>query len=283
MVLLSCHQVKDSLKFIASGTRRRKDINMKKTVAIILALVMIFALCACGGGSKGLTSQKGKLIMATNASFPPYEFISDVDSTTIVGIDAEIAGLIAKNLGLELVIEDMEFASLITAVQTGKVDIAMAGMTVTEERKQNVNFSETYAKGVQSIIVPEGSPITTVDDLYAEGANYIIGVQESTTGHIYSEDDFGAENVLAVSNGALAVEALLAGKCDCVIIDNEPAKAYVAANEGLKILDTAYAEEDYAIAVGKDNVDLLNAINEQLNKLIADGSVKAVVDKYISA
>ena len=255
---------------------------MKKTVAIILALVMILALCACGGG-KSMTTQKGKLVMATNASFPPYEFISDVDSTTIVGIDAEIAGLIAKNLGLELVIEDMEFASLITAVQTGKVDIAMAGMTVTEERKQNVNFSETYAKGVQSIIVPEGSPITTVDDLYAEGVNYIIGVQESTTGHIYSEDDFGAENVLAVSNGALAVEALLAGKCDCVIIDNEPAKAYVAANAGLKILDTAYAEEDYAIAVGKNNTDLLNAINEQLAKLIADGSVKAVIDKYISA
>ena len=256
---------------------------MKKMISLILAIVMVFALCACGSsGSKGMTVQSGKLVMATNASFPPYEFISDVDSTTIVGIDAEIAGIIAKSLGLELVIEDMEFASIITAVQTGKVDIGMAGMTVTEERLQNVNFSETYAKGVQSIIVPEGSPITSVDDLYGDVV-YKIGVQESTTGHIYSEDDFGAENVLALSNGALAVEALLSGNCDCVIIDNEPAKAYVAANPGLKILDTAYAEEDYAIAVSKENEALLNAINEQLAKLIADGSVQAIIDKYIAA
>ena len=266
---------------------------MKKILSLTLALCMILTLCACGGAKEEApaaeaapaftTIEAGVLKCGTNAAFPPYEFISDEDGETIVGIDAEIAGAIAKKLGLELQIEDMEFGSIITSVQTGKLDMGFGAITVTEERKQNVNFSETYAKGVQSIIVPEGSPITTVDDLYAEGVNYIIGVQESTTGHIYSEDDFGAENVLAVSNGALAVEALLAGKCDCVIIDNEPAKAYVAANAGLKILDTAYAEEDYAIAVGKNNADLLNAINEQLAKLIADGSVKAVIDKYISA
>ena len=256
---------------------------MKKIIALLLALIMVFALCACGKSESSMTVQKGKLVMATNASFPPYEFISDEDSTTIVGIDAEIAGIIAESLGLELVIEDMEFASIVTAVQTGKVDIGMAGMTVTEERLQNVNFSSTYAQGIQSIIVPEGSPITSVDDLYAEGVSYKIGVQESTTGHIYSEDDFGAENVEAYSNGAIAVEALLAGKVDCVIIDNEPAKAYVAANEGLVILDTSYAEEDYAIAIGKGNEALLKAINEKLDQLIADGSVQAIIDKYIAA
>lgn len=273
-------------------------MKMKKIIALLMALAMVFALCACGGGSEPApedtgseettdaaftTVQEGKLVMGTNASFPPYEFVSDEDSTTIVGIDAEIAGLIADKLGLELVIEDMEFSSIVTAVQTGKVDIGMAGMTVTEDRLQNVNFSTSYAKGVQSIIVPDGSPITCANDLRAEGATYTIGVQESTTGHIYAEDEFGADRVLAVANGALAVEALKKDKVDCVIIDNEPAKAYVAANEGLSILGSSYADEDYAIAVSKDNESLLNAVNAALEELIADGSVQAVVDKYIGA
>jgi len=265
---------------------------MKKVITVFLALAMLFTLCACGAETAKKddsaedaafsTVAEGKLTMGTNAAFPPYEFISDEDGTTIVGIDAEIAGLIAKALGLELVIEDMEFGSIITAVQSGKIDIGMAGMTVTEERLKNVNFSSTYATGIQSIIVPEGSPIAGVDDLYAEGADYMIGVQESTTGHIYAEGDFGADHVTAYSNGALAVEALKAGKVDCVIIDNEPAKAFIEANEGLVILDTSYTVEDYAIAMSKENEALLTAINEKLDELIADGSVQKIIDKYIA-
>ena len=254
--------------------------KMNKFLCIILALIMVAALCACGKTESGMkTAQSGKLIMATNATFPPYEFISDDDGETIVGIDAEIAALIAEKLGLELSIEDMEFGSIITAVQAGKVDVGMAGMTVTEERLQNVNFSTSYATGVQVIIVKEGSDIASLDDL----AGKMIGVQESTTGHIYCEDEFGAENVTAFPNGTQAVQALLADKVDCVVIDNEPAKAYVAANEGLTILDTPYAEEDYAIAVAKDNAELLDAINAALEELINDGTVKAVIDKYIAA
>lgn len=249
---------------------------MKKIIALVLALVMIFALCACG--KKSDTVSSGKLIMATNASFPPYEFISD-DGSTIVGIDAEIAAAIAKKLNLELVIEDMEFASILTAVQTGKVDIGMAGMTVTEERLQNVNFSSTYATGIQSVIVPEGSEIKSVDDL----AGHMIGVQESTTGHIYCEDDFGADSVVAFPNGANAVEALKSGKVDCVVIDNNPAKEFVKANEGLKLLDTTYVEEDYAAAMAKDNEELLKKFNEILDKKIADGTVQKILDKYIAA
>ena len=260
---------------------------MKKLICMIMAIAMIFALgtaaFAADEAKTVKTVEEGYLVMGTNASFPPYEFISDDDSQTIVGIDAEIAGKIAEKLGLELVIEDMEFSSIITAVQTGKIDIGMAGMTVTEERLKNVNFSTSYAKGVQSVIVPEGSPITSVDDLFAEGADYMIGVQESTTGHIYAEGDFGADKVVAVSNGALAVEALKAGKVDCVIIDNEPAKAYVKANEGLKILDTSYADEDYAISVSKDNEELLDAINAALEELIENGDVQDIIDKYIAA
>ena len=257
---------------------------MKKILAMILAAAMVLGLSACSAKTNSdsddalKTVQSGKLIMATNAAFPPYEYVDD-DGSTIIGIDAEIAALIAEELGLELQIEDMEFASILTAVQTGKVDIGLAGMTVTDERLQNVNFSSTYAKGVQSVIVKEDSDIQSVDDL----AGHMIGVQESTTGHIYCEDDFGAENVEAFPTGANAVQALLSGKVDCVVIDNNPAKEYVKANEGLKILDTAYAEEDYAAAISKDNEALLEAFNKVLDEKIADGTVQEIIDKYISA
>lgn len=269
---------------------------MKKFLAIILSALMIFSLAACGetettteaqGDTTGapeseeaaeqITVQAGKLIMATNATFPPYEYTED--GTTIIGIDAEIAGIIAEELGLELEIQDMEFGSIITAVQTGKVDIGLAGMTVTEDRLQNVNFTESYAKGVQVVIIPEGSEIKTIDDL----AGKKIGVQESTTGHIYCEEDFGAENVVAYANGTQAVQALISGKVDCVVIDNNPANEFVKANEGLTILDTAYADEDYAAAVSKDNTALLDAINEVLKAKIADGTIQQIIEKYIPA
>lgn len=170
---------------------------------------------------------KPELHMATNAQFPPYEYY---ENEVIVGIDAEMAAAIADKLDMKLVIDDMEFDSIITAVQTGKADMGMAGMTVTEERLQNINFSDSYATGIQSIIVTEGSAITTVDDLFAEGATYLIGTQKGTTGDIYAEGDFGADRVMKYASGNEAVQALITGKVDCVIIDNEPAKAYVAAN-----------------------------------------------------
>ncbi len=170
---------------------------------------------------------KEELHMATNAQFPPYEYY---EGETVVGIDAEMAAAIADKLDMKLVIDDMEFDAIITAVQTGKADMGMAGMTVTEERLQNINFSTSYATGIQSIIVPEGSKITSVDDLFAEGATYLVGTQKGTTGDIYAEGDFGAERVMKYASGNEAVQALVTGKVDCVIIDNEPAKAYVAAN-----------------------------------------------------
>ena len=170
---------------------------------------------------------KDELHMATNAQFPPYEYY---ENEKIVGIDAEMAAAIADKLDMKLVIDDMDFDAIITAVQTGKSDMGMAGMTVTEERLQNINFSTSYATGIQSVIVPVGSKITTVDDLFADGANYLIGTQKGTTGDIYAEGDFGADRVMKYTTGNEAVQALITGKIDCVIIDNEPAKAYVAAN-----------------------------------------------------
>ena len=248
---------------------------MKKIAAVVLALCLMLPVF-----SVFAESEKPVLIMGTNANFPPYEFYED---NVIVGIDAEIAAALADKLGMELVIDDMDFGAIITAVTTGKAHIGMAGMTVTEERLQSVNFSISYATGIQAVIVKEGSPIASVDDLYAEGAAYVIGVQESTTGDIYCTDDFGEEAVLKYKNGADAVAALLAGKVDCVIIDNEPAKAFIAANDGLVLLDTQYAVEDYAIAVALENTELLDKINAALEELIADGTVAQIVEKYIPA
>lgn len=249
--------------------------NIKKLLALALAVLFVFSLAACGK-SNSLTVEEGKLTMATNASFPPYEYY---EGDNIVGIDAEIAGLIADKLGLELEIADVEFSSIIPGVQANKYDMGMAGMTVTEERKEKVNFSDSYAKGIQVVIVKEDSDIASIDDL--EGKK--IGVQESTTGDIYASDDYGEENVTKYANGNLAVEGLKSGKVDCVIIDNEPAKAYVAANEGLKILDTSYADEDYAISFNKNNTELQEKVNAALKELIADGSVQKIIDKYIPA
>ena len=244
---------------------------MKKLIALLVALMMLGTIAAATADT---------LTMGTNASFPPYEFY---ENETIVGIDAEIAAAIAEKRGMELKLEDMEFKAIIPAVATGKIDFGRAGMTGTEERLQSVNFSETYATGIQAIIVKEGSEIKSVDDLYAEGATWKVGVQDATTGDIYCTDDFGEDRVSKFPVGADAVEALKTGKVDCVIIDNEPAKAYVAANEGLTILDTQYAVEDYAIAVALENTELLEKINGALKELIDDGTVKTIIEKYIPA
>ena len=268
---------------------------MKKIIAIMLALMLaltgIAVFTACDGGktpeattpeattpAETEPAAPAVLKMATNAYFQPYEFYKD---GKIVGIDAEIAAAIAEKLGMTLEIVDMEFDSIITAVKEGSVDFGMAGMTITEDRLLEVDFSISYANGVQAIIVKEGSPITSVDDLYAEGASYKVGVQLGTTGDIYATDDFGSENVTTYANGNEAVLALLGGSVDCVIIDNEPAKALVAANAGLQILETAYANEDYAICVNKANADLLAQIDQAIKELTADGTIDAIIAKYI--
>jgi len=222
------------------------------------------------------TVEPGVLTMGTNATFPPYEY---KDGDDVVGIDAEIAQAMADKLGLQLEIVDMDFDSLVASVQSGKIDMSLAGMTVTEDRKQNVDFTDSYATGVQVIIVKEDSDIASADDL--EGK--LIGVQQGTTGHLYCSDDFGEDNVIPYANGATAVQALLQGKVDCVVIDQEPAKAFVEANEGLKILETAYTTEDYAAAVSKDNPALTAALNSALQELKDDGTIQGILDKYIKA
>lgn len=258
---------------------------MKKFLAVLLAALMIcVSFVACSSekttddtNTDSNADTQATLTMATNAEFPPYEY---KEGDNIVGIDAEVAQAIADKLGMKLEIVDTKFDSIIPGVQSGKYDMGMAGMTVTPEREQSVSFSDSYATGIQSIIVKEGSSIKSVDDLSEKTK---IGVQLGTTGDIYAKDDFGDEAVQEYDKGADAVQALIAGKIDCVIIDNQPAKSFVAANEGLQILDTAYAEEDYAICFKKDNTDLQTKVNDALKELIADGTVQKIVDKYITA
>ena len=237
-----------------------------------LAAVLVMSFASCGGSG-------GELIMATNAAFPPYEYY---EGEEIVGIDVEIMRAVCDELGMTLKVEDMEFDSIITAVQGGKADVGAAGMTVTEDRLQSVNFSSPYTTAKQVIIVAEDSTIASPDDLSGK----IIGVQTGTTGDIYVTDDYEAEGLATISRfskGNEAVLSLTQGKIDAVVIDNEPAKVFVEQNEGLKILDTEYITEEYALALAKEDTDLLNKINDALAKLKDSGKLQEIIDKYITA
>ena len=285
---------------------------MKKALSLMTAAALVLSLAACGSTASSAASSEaaspeaassdaasseaasseaasetetaelstvepGKLIMSTNAAFPPYEMTTD--SGEFEGIDIETAQAIADKLGLELQIDDMDFDAALLAVQQGKADMVMAGVTVTDERQNVMDFTDSYATGIQSIIVKEDSDIASVDDL----AGKKIGTQRGTTGYLYCSDDFGDENVVAYDNGLTAVQMLNNGQVDCVVIDNAPAKEFIAANPGLKLLDTAYVEESYAIGVGKGNTELKDAINTALEELKADGTLQTIVGKYITA
>ena len=283
---------------------------MKKFLSLVLALALALSLAACGGtgnnggnttgnggnantsadtntsadadtgddaGEAGFTTvEEGKLIMSTNAAFPPYEMTTDDGG--FEGIDVEIAQAIAEKLGLELQIDDMDFTAALEAVQAGMSDMAMAGITVNEERLAVMDFSDTYATGVQVVIVKEGSDVT-LDNL----GEQLIGVQNGTTGWQFCSDDFGDDHVAAFDNGITAVQALVNDQVDCVVIDQGPAEVFVSENPGLTILETEYAMEDYAIGVNKGNTALLDAINGALAELQEDGTIQSIIDKYISA
>lgn len=260
---------------------------MKKFMALLMALVMILGLmagCSSKDNSKdgGMTIKEGKLVMSTNAKFPPYEYTDD--NGNYVGIDIEVAQAIADKLGLELVIDDMGFTASLEAAQNGKSDMVMAGVTVTDERLAVMDFSISYATGIQVIIVKEDSPIASPDDL--EGK--LIGTQQGTTGYIFCSDTpenggYGEDAVIGYDNGITAVQALVNGQVDCVVIDKAPAESFVATNPGLKILETEFAVEDYAIGFAKGNTELKQAVDGAVQELIADGTIQKIVDKYIPA
>ena len=251
---------------------------MKKLFAVLLAAMMLLAMVACGNDTPDPTPDTKTLYMATEGTFPPYEYY---DGDKLVGIDVDVANAIAEKLGMKLEVVDIAFDSIVSGVQAGKYDMGMAGMTVNEERLEKVNFSDSYATGIQVVIVKEGGKVKSLDDMAADGV--VIGTQSGTTGFLFASEDFGDEKVKGFAKTTDAVEALKNGQVDCVMLDNEPAKALVAANPdaGLSILDTAYANEDYAIAINKQNTDLLNQINAALAELKADGTLQGIIDKYI--
>ena len=281
---------------------------MKKLTALMLSSAMMLSLAACGGSastetvsseaasseaasSEAVSTEEaasadaaavttvnaGKLTMSTNAAFPPYEMTTD--SGELEGIDIDVAAAVAEKLGLELQVDDMDFDAALLAAQNGKSDMVMAGVTVTDERLKVMDFSDTYAEGIQSIIVPEGSDIATADDLSGKA----IGTQRGTTGYLYCTDDFGEDHVAAYDSGAAAVQALLNGQVDAVVIDKMPAETFAAENDGLKVLDTAYTTEDYCAAMNKDNEALTKEVNVVLAELKADGTLDQIVAKYINA
>ena len=290
--------------------------NFKKLAAFALAATMSLGLLtACGGGNEPAetpapetetpaaetpaeetpaatgeftTIEEGKLIMSTNATFPPYEMVADgegVNGSGFEGIDVEIAYALADKLGLELVIDDMDFDAALLAVQNNSADMMLAGLSYSEERDEVVDFSDPYATGVQVVIVKEGSDVT-LDNL----GDYMIGTQRGTTGYLYASDTpenggYGEDHVIGYDSGVTAVQELINGTIDAVIIDKQPAEAYVAANPdaGLTILPGNWVEEDYCLAVDEGNTALLNALNTALNELKSDGTLDEIVAKYINA
>ena len=290
--------------------------NFKKLAALgLTAALSLSLLAACGGGNEPAetpapetetpaaetpaeetpaatgeftTIEEGKLIMSTNATFPPYEMVADgegVNGSGFEGIDVEIAYALADKLGLELVIDDMDFDAALMAVQNNSADMMLAGLSYSEERDEVVDFSDPYATGVQVVIVKEGSGVT-MDNL----GEYMIGTQRGTTGFIYASDTpenggYGEDHVIAYDSGVTAVQELINGTIDAVIIDQQPAEAYVAANPdaGLTILDGNWVEEDYCLAVDEGNTALLDALNSAMNELKSDGTLDAIVATYITA
>ena len=290
--------------------------NFKKLAAFgLTAALSLSLLTACGGGNEPAetpapetetpaaetpaeetpaatgeftTIEEGKLIMSTNATFPPYEMVADgegVNGSGFEGIDVEIAYALADKLGLELVIDDMDFDAALMAVQNNSADMMLAGLSYSEERDEVVDFSDPYATGVQVVIVKEGSDVT-LDNL----GDYMIGTQRGTTGYLYASDTpenggYGEDHVIGYDSGVTAVQELINGTIDAVIIDKQPAEAYVAANPdaGLTILPGNWVEEDYCLAVDEGNTALLNALNTALNELKSDGTLDEIVAKYINA
>ncbi|MCD8129031.1 MAG: transporter substrate-binding domain-containing protein [Oscillospiraceae bacterium] len=273
--------------------------KLKSLLCAALALTMVLALTACGSSGSNSTSasdvvdanvtsasdaaetaelttiNEGKLTISMSADFPPYESLDD--SGNIVGIEVDIMNLIAEQLGLELQIDDMDFDSALLAVQQGKSDMVVSGVSITDERKATMNFTDSNTTALQVIVVPEGSDVT-LDNL----GDQHIGTQRGTTGFIYTEDDYGSDHVIGYDTYTLVIQAVLNGQVDCAVLDDSVARAYVAENPGLMILDTEYAVESYAFGVDKTNTALLDAVNAALSALIADGTVDEIISRYIS-
>ena len=219
--------------------------------------------------------------MGTSADFPPFEYYAD-DAVTVTGFDVDLMTEICNRLGMELQIQDMNFDSIVTGVQTGKLDVGVSGITITDERKESVNFSDSYFVAAQSILVPKDSPITSYQDLI--DGSYVAGVQLGTTGDIMASEKM-AGRVSQFEKYGDALAALMAGKVDCMVLDTGVANAYAAANDLVVLEENFGAAEDaeyYGIAVAKENTELLDQINATLAEMQEDGFIDELTAKYFA-
>lgn len=225
-------------------------------------------------GEKTDLVDDGVIDFGISVDLPPYEFY---EGDQMKGIDVEIADEISKKLGVEVKLHDMDFSTIIASIESGKLDGGISGFTVTEDRKKSVNFSKTYASSMQSVLLKQDSPIKSTDDL--EGKK--IGTQLGTTGDMIAQEDFGEENVQSFAKFPDAVLSLQGGKLDAIILDEATAIKFAEANDDLKILESPYTQEEYAIAVAKDKDKLLEEINKAIDDLKETGKLQEIVDKYI--
>lgn len=257
-----------------------------RLMSLLLAGTMLLGTAGCNKGNEtpadgenGTVENQADgeiLTWGTNAEFPPYEYR---EGNEVVGIDAEMVDAIAGKLGMKAQVEDMNFDSIVASIQSGKVDMGVAGMTVTEDRQQMVNFSDPYMTAAQVIIVNDGSAIRSAADLSGKS----IGVQLGTTGDTYVSENITDANVERFNKGSEAIIALTQDKIDAVVIDNQPAQKFIEANEGIVILEEPLTSEEYAIAIAKDNTELLDKVNSALAELKESGELQSIIDKYIPA
>lgn len=266
---------------------------MKKFLAMALAAVMVLGVAGCGSSSDEKTEENtenteqtggttegtdGVIKMGVSADFPPFESYAD-DAVTFVGFDIDLMQEICNRLGMELQIKDMNFDAIVTAVQTGKLDVGVSGITITDERKESVAFSDPYFVASQSILVPKDSPITSYEDLV--NGDYTAGVQLGTTGDIMASEKISGR-VSQYEKYGDALAALLAGKNDCMVLDTGVADAFAAAND-LVVVGTfgeATDSENYGIAIAKENTELLEKVNGALAEMKEDGFIDELTAKY---
>ncbi|MBR2499674.1 MAG: transporter substrate-binding domain-containing protein [Clostridia bacterium] len=253
--------------------------KLTKILALALSVMMIAAMFA-GCANETAETNAEEIVFGTNAEFPPFEFVAAQGVIgEFDGIDMAIADQIAKENGMTAKIENMEFDSLLVALQNGQIDAVIAGMTVTEERALTVDFSTPYYQATQVMIVKEDSEIAKAADM----ADKKIAVIQGYTGET-CVSEMGYEYI-SFKKGTDAIMELVNDKADVVVIDSATAGKYVADNEGLKIVEDAeaFASEEYAIAVAKDNTELLDKINASVEKMLADGTVSELAAKYAVA
>ena len=243
-----------------------------KISAAVLAAFLVLSLFGCA--SKGELKQKGKLIMATNAEFEPFEYM---DNNKIVGIDVDIATQIAKDMGVTLEIQNMSFDSVITAVPAGKVDVGVAAISKTAERENSMAFTNAYYDASQVIIVKKSNTAITSQDTVK---NKKIAVQKGTTGDDLASKLTGDSNMERFSASTDAINELKNGKVDAVVIDSFPANIFVKQNSDIKIVGSPLTSESYCIAIRKGNTKLVEQINNSLKKLKDNGTLDKIIKKY---